>query len=153
MNPNSDIGWNCEQALIEILSTNSELAALAPTHEDVDTDIDKTRIIVKADRVLPEAPNPRNPQLNVRRIQMRVMIRVGMGQMTADALYANFGTLCQIMENMDGATYGQLPSMKAFSYLQPTLALENEREKEDNRRKMVKTLDFLAILKNSPILP
>lgn len=148
MNPITDIGWNCEQALVEILSTNPVLAALGVIHEDADKDVTVTRIVIQAMHVQPEAPNPRNPALNVRKVSMTCMIRQSLGTGTANDLYSTFGTLCQIIENLNSPQYGALPGMSAFLYLQPTVALENEREKSDNRRKMIKTIDFLAILKN-----
>lgn len=146
--PTTDIGWCCEQALIEILSTNAQLSALNIVHEDADTDATKNRIVVNAQHVYPEAPNQINAEKNVRRVEMQVMIRQSLGQGIASDLYAAYGTMCQILENTDPSLYGTLPSMTQFLYLCVTPALENEREKEENRRKLLKTLNFLAILIN-----
>lgn len=147
--PSSDIGFCCEQVILEILSTNAQLSALNPVHEDADTDVTNARIVIQAMHVYPEAPNQLVASKNVRRVEMQVMIRHSMGQSTASDLYAAFGVMCKILENMDPTIYGTLPSMANFNYLCSTPALENEREKEENRRKMTKTLNFLATLKNT----
>ncbi len=144
--PTSDIGFCCEQVIIEVLSTNAQLAALNPVHEDVDTDMTNNRIVAQAMHVYPEAPNQINPEKNIRRVEMQIMIRQAMGQSTANQLYAAYGTMCQLLENMDVNELGSLPSFALFKYLCFTPALENERQKEENRRKMIKTLNFLAIL-------
>lgn len=151
--PQQDIGWCCEEALIQILNQTPALLALKPTHADADTDTENIRITIKAERIMPEAPNPRSQQLNVRRVEMKVMIRASLGQMIAPDLYANYGIMCQVLENMDGPTYAAIPALLYFSYLVPTLNLENERDKDDNRRKMIKNITFLAILRNPVILP
>lgn len=146
-----DIGWCVEEMLIQILSQTPALLALNPTHQDADVDTENVRIVVKAERVLREAANPRNPQLNVRKVEMRIQIRASLGQIEAPQLYSDYGLMCQILENMDGAQYASLPALAYFIFLQPTLELGNEREQDGNRRKMIKTMSFLAILKTPPI--
>lgn len=146
-NPISDIGWCTEQVILEMLSTNPQLAALNPVHEDADTDVTNARIVIQAMHVYPEAPNQLVASKNVRRVEMQVMIRHSLGQSTAADLYAAFGVMCKILENIDVSLYPGLPSFTNFNYLCVTPALENEREKEENRRKMIKTLNFLATLK------
>jgi hypothetical protein len=148
-----DIGFCCEKVLIQILSQTPSLGALAPKHADEDTDSQNARIVVKAEAVYPEAPNPRDPQRNVRRIEMRAQIRASLGQMTAPALHAAYGEMCQIIENMDGPTYAAIPALALFTYLVPKLDLENSRENDEQRRRLMKTFSFLAILKNTIPLP
>lgn len=153
MNANTDIGWNCEEVVIQILNQTASLKSLNPVHEDSDNDIDSRRIIVQAEKVDNEAPNANNEQLSVKRVYMKVLIRSGLGQMSANDLYSNFGTMCGVLENMGQPIYNSLPALANFSYLVLTPDLGTDREKEDNRRKMTKNFEFLAILKNSPLPP
>lgn len=141
----SDIGWCAEQVIIEILSANASLSALKPTHADDDTDVTNNRIVAEAMHVYMEAPNQLVAAKNVRRVEMRVMIRQAMGQSTAPELYNSFGTMCRLLEDTTGFAG---PSLAYFAFLVITPALENEREREENRRKMIKSLNFLAILAN-----
>lgn len=147
--PSSDLGWCTEQVILEILSTNAQLSALNPVHEDADTDVTNARIVIQAMHVYPEAPNQLVASKNVRRVEMQIMIRHSLGQQTASDLYAAFGVMCKMLENMDVSLYPGLPSFQYFDYLCYTPARENEREKEENRRKMIQTLNFLATLKNT----
>jgi len=153
MSQSLDIGWCCEAVIIQILQQNPALAALNPKHADEDTPTDNIRIVVKADGVFPEAPNPRNPQLNVRRVDMRVLIRASLGEMTAPEIHTAYGTMCQVLENMDGLTYASIPALSFFSFLVPKVDLQNSRENDEQRRKLMKTFSFLAILKNTQALP
>lgn len=141
----SDVGWCCEQVVIEILSANVILSALRPTHADDDTDVTNNRIVAEAVHVYMEAPNQLVATKNVRRVEMRVSIRQAMGQMSAPDLYNAYGAMCRALEDTTGFAG---PSLAYFTYLVITPALENEREREENRRKMTKTLNFLAILAN-----
>lgn len=152
MSESLDIGWCCESALIQIFSQTPALAALLPKHADEDTDTENVRLVVKAEGVFPEAPNPRSPQLNVRRIEMRCQIRASLGQMTAPAIHTVYGTMCQIIENLNGATYGNLPAIALFSYLVPKIDLQNSRENDEQRRRLYKTFSFIGILKNTQTL-
>lgn len=148
-----DIGYCCEKVLIQILSQTPALQVLNPRHADEDTPTDATRIVIKAEGVYPEAPNPRDPQRNVRRVEIRAQIRASLGQMTAPDIHSAYGLMCQVIENMDGSIYSNIPALNLFTFLVPKVDLENSRENDEQRRKLMKTFSFLAILKNTLAAP
>lgn len=150
--PQLSLEWAVEEALIQILNQTPAMLALAPVHADSDQDTENVRITVKAESVVRVAPNPRNWQLNVRKAICRVQLRHSLGQMDATTLYTTYGIMTQILENMDGEVYGGLPAITYFLYLEPTLELENAREKDEQRRKMYKMVSMLAILRAPPIV-
>lgn len=145
--PQNDIGWCVEEAIIQILKTNAALNALGVVHDDVDTDVAVNRVVVKAVTITPFAPNPRDKYRNVREVEITSLIRQSMGTGTASDLYDVYGQMCLILENLGNYQNANIPALGYFYQLIPTLKIDNAREREDSRRKMIKRNTFLAILK------
>jgi hypothetical protein len=146
MTPTTEIGFNAEQVLIEILSTIPQLFALTPVHEDADMDNTKNRIVVQCEERLEESPNYLVPTQTVYRLKMKVMVRAALGQSSAGDLYSAFGTICDTLENINGPSFSTLPSIAKFTMLVFAPGQESTREKEENRRKMTKALDLVGYL-------